>query len=331
MKRREFMKITAISTAVAVLPFRYLDAESDAPKMMLKPASMTTPNDKFYVLQINEAPLVKAEYWQLAITGLVEKLVVLNYEDLTCMQSVTMMRTLKCIGDPIGVEQMSNAMWTGVPLRNILQKAGVKDEAKVVVFHCADGYNTAVPIVRALREEVVLVYRMNGEVLPRDHGFPVRLLNPGHYGTKNPKWIMNIALAKSHTGYWEKQGWDAVARVKLATMIGRPEDDEGIQAGARYTISGAAFDSGNHGGIRRVEVSVDGGNTWGAAEIWASDSPLAWYPWKYMWQVPEESGIIEIRARAIANDGLVQGKTGFEAEPAGAVAYHAIRVEIVKV
>jgi DMSO/TMAO reductase YedYZ molybdopterin-dependent catalytic subunit len=338
MNRRKFIQVAAVSVGGLTLPLRSLPAENDIPKEILKPVSMITPNDKFYVLQIGEVPTLKSEHWRMGITGLVEKLIMLNYEDITSMESVTTMRTLKCIGDPIGAEQMSNAMWTGVPLRNILDKAGIKEQAKVVVFRCADRYHTAIPIDRALREEVLLVYKMNGELLPADHGFPVRLLNPGHYGTKNPKWIMNIMLAKSHVGYWEEEGWDPVARVKLATVIGTPSTDETIQAGGTYTISGAAFDSGNHGGITRVEVSIDDGittsvddvNTWEATETWGSDSPLAWYLWKYRWQVPDNPGEVEISARAIANDGLTQKESGFDADPAGAVGYHFVRAEIVK-
>ena len=340
MNRRKFIQVAAVSVGGLTLPLHSLPAENDIPKEILKPVSMITPNDKFYVLQIDKVPALKAEYWRMGITGLVEKPqpIILNYEDITSMESVTTMRTLKCIGDPIGTEQMSNAMWTGVPLRNILDKAGIKEEAKVVVFRCADGYHTAVPIDRALREEVLLVYKMNGEPLPAEHGFPVRLLNPGHYGTKNPKWIMNIILAKSHVGYWEEKGWDPVARVKLATVIGTPSTDETLQAGKTYTISGAAFDSGNHGGIARVEVSIDDGittsvddvNTWEATETWGSDSPLAWYLWKYRWQVPDNPGEVEISARAIANDGLTQKESGFDADPAGAVGYHFVRAEIVK-
>ena len=340
MNRRKFIQVAAVSVGGLTLPLRSLPAENDIPKEILKPVSMITPNDKFYVLQIDKVPALKSEHWRMGITGLVEKPqpIILNYEDITGMESVTTMRTLKCIGDPIGTEQMSNAMWTGVPLRNILDKAGIKEEAKVVVFRCADGYHTAVPIDRALREEVLLVYKMNGEPLPAEHGFPVRLLNPGHYGTKNPKWIMNIILAKSHVGYWEEKGWDPVARVKLATVIGTPSTDETLQAGGTYTISGAAFDSGNHGGITRVEVSIDDGittsvddvNTWEATETWGSDSPLAWYLWKYRWQVPDNPGEVEISARAIANDGLTQKESGFDADPAGAVGYHFVRAEIVK-
>lgn len=338
MNRRKFIQVAAVSVGGLTLPLRSLHPESNIPKEILRPASMITPNDKFYVLQIGAVPPLKAEHWRMGIIGLVEKPTVLGHGDITSMESVTTMRTLKCIGDPIGEEQMSNAMWTGVPLRNILDKAGIKAQAKVVVFNCADGYHTAIPIDRALREEALLAYKMNGEPLPAKHGFPVRLLNPGHYGTKNPKWIVKITLAESHVGYWEKEGWDPVARVKLATMIGTPSSDETIQAGGTYTISGAAFDSGNHGGIERVEVSIDDGmttsvddvNTWEAADIWGSDSPLAWYLWKYKWKVPDDPGEVEISARAIANDRLTQKEAGFDADPAGAVGYHFVRAEIVK-
>lgn len=345
MKRRKFIKMTVMGAAGTTLPFRYLNAakiDSSSPghiaessettfgTNILIPSSMITPNDEFYVLQIRQAPHIKPEHWRLRISGLVKEERILRYADITQMASVTTMRTLKCIGDLIGVEQMSNAMWTGVRLADVLQEVGVKKAAKVVVFRCADGYHTAVPLERALREETLLVYKMNGEVLPQDHGFPVRLLNPGHYGTKNPKWIVDVILAEKHEGYWEKRGWDPIARVKLATLIGTPTDGEKIRGGTMYTISGAAFDSGNHDGIRSVEVSFDAGNTWKEAEIWGSDSPLAWYLWKYKWHVPKNSGEIEIYARAIANDGLIQRESGYDAEPAGSVGYHTIRAEIVE-
>lgn len=345
MKRRKFIKMTVMSAAGTTLPLRYLNAvnvassspqhfgessEATSGKNSLIPSTMITPTGEFYVLQIRQPPHIKSAHWRLRIAGLVKKERIVRYADITQMASVTTMRTLKCIGDLIGVEQMSNAMWTGVPLADVLKEVGVKKEAKVVVFRCADGYHTAVPLDRALREETLLVYKMNGEVLPQNHGFPVRLLNPGHYGTKNPKWIVDIILAEKHEGYWEKRGWDPIARVKLATLIGTPTEGEKIQGGTMYTISGAAFDSGNHNGIRSVEVSFDAGNTWEEAEIWASDSPLAWYLWKYTWQVPKNWGETEIYARAIANDGLIQRETGFDVEPAGAVGYHTIRAEIVE-
>ena len=328
MKRRTFIKLSAISAAGMVLPLRL---EGDAAAVPhLKPRTLITPNADFYILQIGDPVELDAATWRLPITGLTEKRIPPpRLEDITAMESVTAMRTLKCIGDPIGTEQMSNAVWKGIRLRELLEKVVPKPEAKVVVFRCADGYHTAIPLEKAMREETLLAYEMNGEPLPTEHGFPVRLLNPGHYGTKNPKWIINIQLAKEHESYWEKRGWDPIANVKLATMIGTPSEGEEIPGGKIYTVSGAAFDAGNHGGIKKVEVSIDYGQTWEEAEIWAKDNRFAWVLWKWEWQVPEKVEPVEIYARATGNSGVTQDEIGIEVEPVGATGYHIIDAAIV--
>ncbi len=328
MKRRKFIKLSAISAAGLVLPVQ-LEGQVDA-KPLLKPSTFVTPNADFYVLQIGDPAKLDGNTWRMGIGGLIEKeRLVLQLKDITTMESVTATRTLKCIGDPIGTEQMSNAEWKGVRLRDLLKKVEPKPEAKVVVFVCADGYHTAIPLEDAMREDTLLAYEMNGVPLPTEHGFPVRLLNPGHYGTKNPKWIMNIQLAKEHESYWEKRGWDPIANVKLATMIGTPNEGEEIPGGKIYTVSGAAFDAGNHGGIKKVEVSIDYGETWEAAEIWAQDTSLAWVLWKWEWQVPEKAEPVEIYARATGHSGLTQDEIGIEADPVGATGYHIIDASVV--
>ncbi|MDE0012226.1 MAG: molybdopterin-dependent oxidoreductase [Candidatus Poribacteria bacterium] len=328
MKRRRFIKLSAISAAGMVLPLR-LEGETAA-MPSLKPSTLITPNADFYILQIGDPAVLDAASWRMVITGLIEKpMPPLRLEDITAMEAVTAMRTLKCIGDPIGTEQMSNANWKGIRLRNLLEKVGPKPEAKVVVFRCADGYHTAIPLEEAMETETLLAYEMNDVPLPTEHGFPIRLLNPGNYGTKNPKWIVNIQLAAEHESYWEKRGWDPIARVKLATMIGTPSEGEEITGGKVYTVSGAAFDAGNHGGIKKVEVSIDYGQTWEEAEIWAKDSPLAWVLWKWDWQVPEKSEPVEIYARATAHSGVTQDEIGIEVEPVGATGYHMIDAAIV--
>ncbi len=329
MKRRTFIKLSVISAAGMVLP---IQLEGQAPeKPLLKPNTLITPNADFYILQIGDPAVLDAKTWRMAITGLIEKqMPPLQLADITAMESVEAMRTLKCIGDPIGTEQMSNAHWKGVRLRDLLEKVVPKPDAKVVVFRCADRYHTAIPLEDAMREETLLAYEMNGVPLPTEHGFPIRLLNPGHYGTKNPKWIVNIQLAAAHESYWEKRGWDPIANVKLGTMIGTPSEGEKITGGKIYTVSGAAFDAGHHGGIKKVEVSVDFGQTWQEAEIWAKDTPLAWVLWKWDWQVPEEANPVEIYARATANSGVTQDEIGLEVEPVAAIPYHMIDAAIVE-
>ena len=328
MKRRRFIKLSAISAAGMVLPLK-LEGQTEA-MPSLKPNTLITPNADFYILQIGDPAVLEGASWRMAITGLIEKpMPPLRLEDITAMESVTAMRTLKCIGDPIGTEQMSNAVWKGIRLRDLLEKVGPKPEVKVVVFRCADGYHTAIPLEEAMEDETLLAYEMNGVPLPTEHGFPIRLLNPGNYGTKNPKWIMNIQLAAEHESYWEKRGWDPIAQVKLATMIGTPSEAEEIAGGQTYTVSGAAFDAGNHGGIKKVEVSIDYGQTWEEAEIWAKDSPLSWVLWKWDWQVPEKAEPVEIYARATGHSGVTQDEIGIEVEPVGATGYHMIDAAIV--
>ena len=111
MKRRKFVKIIGVTTAGIVMPVRYINAEG-LPEFDLNPATMDTENDDFYILQIDKAPEIKVDHWQMAVTGLVTKPVFLNYQQLLKMEPVTTQRTLKCIGDPIGTEQMNNAEWT---------------------------------------------------------------------------------------------------------------------------------------------------------------------------------------------------------------------------
>lgn len=329
MKRRTFIKLSAISAAGIVLPLQLEAQTDDAP--LLKPRTLITPNEEFYILQLGDPVELDAVSWRLAITGLVERQIKpLTLDEIKSMESVDVMRTLKCIGDPIGEEQMGNATWKGVRLRDIIQKAGVKANTKVVVFQCADSYHTAIPLEDAVHEDTILAYQMNGETLPIDHGFPVRLLNPGHYGTKNPKWIVNIQLAEKHESYWEKRGWDPVANVKLATVIGTPSHEEEILVGSSYVVSGAAFDAGHHGGIKKVEVSIDYGETWQDAEIWAKDNPHAWVLWKWNWQVPKKKGPFEIYARATTNSGVTQDETGIKIEPVDAIGYHTVDVKIVE-
>ena len=329
MKRRSFIKLAAISSAGIVLPIKLETLANENP--LIKPLTLITPNDQFYILQIGKPAVIEENNWRLAVTGMTEKMVLpYTLDSIKAMESVETMRTLKCIGDPIGTEQMSNAMWKGVRLKDVLVKSGIKEGVKVVVFVCADGYHTAIPLEDAIREDTILAYEMNGESLPTEHGYPLRLLNPGHYGTKNPKWIVNIQLAFEHVSYWEKRGWDPVANIKLATVIGTPTPDQEIVAGSEFIVSGAAFDGGHHGGIKTIEVSIDYGETWHEAEIWAKDSPLAWVLWKWVWDVPKDTGPVEIYARATTNSGITQDEIGITAEPVDAIGYHTIDAKIVE-
>lgn len=333
MNRRDFIHIIAVSAAGVMLPIQCMPAASDEEsrasdekKTILEPATMVTPNKQFFVTSIGRIPAVDIKNWRLLLTGKVERVTIFTYDDILKMKPMTKMLTLTCIGDDIGGKLIGNAMWTGVSMREVLDRAGIQKGVKKLIFRCADGYSTGVPLKDALHKDAMLAYKMNDDVLPQEHGYPLRFLNPGHYGMKNPKSIVNIELTdKDYQGYSEKLGWDDVARIKLKSSIGIPKRKETITT-QTYTISGFAFDGGNHKGIAKVEVSTDDGKNWHEAEIWARHSPLTWSLWKYTWQVPETTERIFLKARAITNDGTIQSSTNVDAFPAGASGIHTVEV-----
>ncbi|MBM3213300.1 hypothetical protein FJZ36_00065 [Candidatus Poribacteria bacterium] len=338
MNRRTFLKVSAVSAAGVLLPVfgDSADAATRSPDQWaragVEPSRWVTPTREFYVQDITSGnpPALDASKWRMIINGLVQKPKIVRLPDLLAKasESTTVHRTLSCIGDPIGGNQIGNAEWTGIPLRVLLKEAGIREQATRAVFRCADLYHTAIPIEDAMHPRAILAFKMNGEDLPREHGYPVRLLNPGKYGQKCPKWINNIEIvAKEYHGYWETRGWSDVAAVKTATRVHVPTKDATLPAGS-YRISGSAFDGGSMGGIQRVEVSTDGGSTWHAAEIWASADPLTWSLWQYEWTIPQGAKKTKVLARAIGKDGTVQREKYEDPYPAGAGGYHTVEVKI---
>ncbi|MBT3269129.1 molybdopterin-dependent oxidoreductase [Candidatus Poribacteria bacterium] len=336
MDRRTFIRVSALSAAGLWLPVKdgktapSEEGASAEPRDDVKPSSWLTPNDKFYVQDITagERPDVDIAKWKLIVNGLVKKPKLLKYSDILEAPSVMTERTLSCIGDPVGGEQIGNAVWKGVRVSTLLEAPQVREQASRVVFKCADGYHTGVPIEDALHEDAVLAYEMNGEPLPQAHGFPLRFLNPGKYGQKCPKWIINMELvAKEYLGYWEGRGWDDTAAVRMATRINIPEAGDALPSGT-YRISGSAYDGGNHGGIAHVEVSTDGGDTWDNASIWGSGSVRSWYLWEYEWTVPGGERTAKILARSIGADREVQTSKPEDGHPRGASGYHTLEVDI---
>jgi hypothetical protein len=166
--------------------------------------SSITPNDRFFVVSIGPSPKIDADEWTLRVDGLVDNPMNFTYENLTSFPVVSDVVTLKCVAGPQGT-----ANWTGVRLRAILDMVGISGGAQEVIFIAEDGYTSSLTISDATNEDVLLAYEMNGEILPVDHGFPVRLVVPGKYGYKWVKWITQIqVVGYDYKGYWESRGWD---------------------------------------------------------------------------------------------------------------------------
>lgn len=163
-----------------------------------------TPNDEFFTLSISGTPRINVTSWQLLVDGLVDTPLDLSFENITSFPKTTVIATLKCVEGPAG-----RAEWSGVKLNYVLDLANVQSGAKEVVFTASDGYSSSLTLDDATAEEVLLAYEMNGEVLPADHGFPIRLVVPGKAGYKWVKWITHIELVDNdYKGYWESRGWD---------------------------------------------------------------------------------------------------------------------------
>jgi hypothetical protein len=241
----------------------------------------------------------------------------------------------------------------GTPFNNLLDRAGVKSTATRVRFESVDGYTTSIPLDRALRDEVLLVWQMNGRVLPSKHGYPVRLINPGHYGQKMPKWITRIELIDyDYLGHWERMPenksfkWSDAAVATVNSRIDVPlslwddtkDPDNGGVTKWFQTIRGSVDTTFAIHGIamageqlvERVQVSTNGGITWEDAHITSQSLSNQWVTWRYEWSLPP-SGRYEIVARAWDNQGNTQPRTDVGADLYdGRTDWHKVPVDVVR-
>jgi DMSO/TMAO reductase YedYZ molybdopterin-dependent catalytic subunit len=364
--RRRFLRAGGLVAVAAIFPLGCDKNDVRFKSMPLAPgmdvpmggdleAAPITPNDRFYLQSINGPnydPNLRVEDWQLRVDGLVETpLEALRYEDITSLPMVRQVITLQCIGNWIGGPLVGNAEWGGTPLRHVLDMAGIRPETLRAKFYSVDGYTTSIPLEDALNDETLLVWEMNGEVLPSKHGYPLRLINPGNYGQKMPKWIVRIELIDEvYLGYWESKPenksfkWsdDAVATVN--SRIDAPLsvwDDVSDPAngntqhvlqritgveGETFVIHGIAMAGARS--IEMVEVSTDAGQTWEMARLTSLSDPNVWVTWAYEWSLPAR-GKYEIVARATDSAGQVQPMEDVGADLYdGRTGWHRVAVEV---
>ncbi|MBI5032949.1 MAG: molybdopterin-dependent oxidoreductase [Chloroflexi bacterium] len=261
-----------------------------------------TSAENFYITSSGPTPKVPAN-WKLTITGLVDNPLTLTLDDIKAMSSVTEMRTLSCISNPVGGNLISNAVWKGVQFKELLTQAGVKNNAHFIKFESFDGYSTSIPLELGIDDHSLLVYDMNGAPLPSDHGAPLRCLWPGHYGMKQPKWLQTVTLVEQYSaGYWERQGWSSEAKVLPFSRIDSPQDLAAM-SGDTFTLSGIAFS--NESSLSEMEISWDDTNQWQTTELTRGPSPLVWTVWTWTGKsLP--AGRHVIYARATDGNGQMQ-------------------------
>jgi DMSO/TMAO reductase YedYZ molybdopterin-dependent catalytic subunit len=288
-----------------------------------------TPNDQFYVVSKNPPgfdPVVNVSKWSLEVGGLVAKPVRLTYDELRAMPAVEQFQTLECISNEVGGDLISTAKWKGVRLRDVLMQAGgAATTAVKVAFRCADGYSESIPLIDAMQPTTLLALEMNGDTLLPRHGFPVRLLVPGLFGMKNPKWMTKVEVVDyDFRGYWEGSGWSDDAVVKtMSEFTGAPHSG-GLSA---MELGGVAY-AGDRG-IKDVEYSSDSGKTWQPAEVKPPLGKFTWVLWAAVW-TPTAPGEYTLKVRARDALGVLQTAQETRTLPDGASGYHTIRIRVRK-
>ncbi|MBS1989075.1 MAG: sulfite oxidase [Cyanobacteria bacterium SZAS LIN-3] len=303
-----------------------------------------TPNDLFYVRDHFPRPQIDLATWSLAVEGTVAEPLKLSYEEILALPSRSVTVTLECAGNnrtflnpPVkGVQWdlggVSNAVWTGVPVRDIVSRAGLLPQTLELVFDGADEGNPddslpspisfarSLPLHKALAEDVILAHSMNGERLGAAHGFPLRLIVPGWYAVASVKWLRRIAaIDHKFDGYFQtvdysyidRSGPEPVRRpiteMLVKSLIAHPRQGESIAKGKLCEISGAAWSGA--GWIARVEVSTNGGASWLEASVDAGGQAGVWTMWRFSWLAPSEPGDSVLMARATDEHGNVQPAT----------------------
>jgi DMSO/TMAO reductase YedYZ molybdopterin-dependent catalytic subunit len=205
-------------------------------------ADEITPNERFYIVSKNfNDPRVSADKWSLEVFGLVAHPRQFSYAEILALPTVSQYTTLECISNTLGGNLMSNAYWTGVPLAQLLESLGVQPQALAITFRSVDNYYESIPLEVALAPGVLLAHTMNAAPLPDKHGFPLRLIVPGRYGVKNPKWITRIEVAaETIAGYWVRRGWDRKALVQTVARVESPPNESSVD-GPRLQVGGVAF------------------------------------------------------------------------------------------
>lgn len=292
-----------------------------------------TPTDKFYSVTKNVVdPEVNRDLWRLEIAGHIDNPHTYSFEDLQKFEQVEQETTLMCISNKIGAGLWSNAKWRGVRMRDLIQASGLKAGAYEVVIHGADAYTDTFEIDKAMAEETLVVYQINGDPLPRRHGYPVRIVVPGRYGEKNVKWVTRIeVVTKDVKGFYESQGWGPDFHPRTRSDIFSPNVrrlregifnlQDQVAPGQTVTFKGRAFSPGN--GISAVEVSVDDGLTWNPANIFYRGTLWAWSQWSFEW-TPSKPGKYVIIPRCVDGNGVAQDSKVIDTVPQGGSGYQRI-------
>ncbi|MFC0544696.1 molybdopterin-dependent oxidoreductase [Kutzneria chonburiensis] len=283
-----------------------------------------TRNENFYRIDTAlSVPRLTAEDWSLRIHGMVDRELTLTFDDVMDMDLITRTVTLTCVSDPVGGPYISTAQFTGVLMRDLLAKVGVKAGADQVFSTSSDGYTAGSPldVIMDPGRNAMLAVGMNGEALPPEHGFPARLVVPGLYGyVSATKWVTDIELTTfaAKTQYWVPRGYSEKAPIKTESRIDSPRGLGSVPAG-KVVVAGIAWAQTK--GIAKVEVQMDGG-PWQEADLAVQPTKEAWRMWRRTFDLRPGSHTVVVRATD--SSGYTQTVDVADAVPDGATGLHSV-------
>lgn len=323
LRRRRFLAISIAAVGVYLVDDWW---RSRAKPLIQRATSFVTPPLDFFSTSINPAfrPAISEEAFQLQIQVEEGRRIALSLAEIRRQPRLQLHRTMVCIGNPVGGPSVGNALWTATPLSLLLERV-VRDRDPSnlwVVFHGLDGFYSSVPYRVAADPDSMLAYEMNGQPLPPKHGYPLRVLLPGRYGMKQPRWLEKIVITTSNaSGYWEKRGWSDSA---LINPLSRIDSAKPIGTGL-WKVTGIAF-CGNQA-VGSVDLSVDGGETWRRARFTSSAQRHVWTTWEVDWR-PSQDGEHILAVRVTDQDGRKQEEDFDGAFASGSTGLHRVVVKV---
>ncbi len=289
-----------------------------------------TPNDLFYCVTKNVIdPRVNIDLWHLEVNGFVQNPTTYRLRDLKAFNQVEQETTLMCISNGLDAGLISNAVWKGITLRDLIDPAGPMADARRVRLFGVDNYTDTIPLEKALDPTTLLAWEMNGRSLPDRHGYPLRAIVPGYFGEKHVKWLTRIELAGDNVkGFYEAQGWGPDFMTPTRSRIDAPDHESRFSLGqlsGPIEVKGIAF--GGDRGISRVEISDDDGETWTDANIHYAGTKLTWALWTYEWR-PDGPDDYTLVVRATDGEGAVQEWEEDRSPFSGVTGFHKIAVHV---
>ena len=290
--------------------------------------SFRTTNDAFYRVDTRlDTPVVSAEDWTLTVDGDVDREITLTFDELLAMPMIERDITLTCVSNSVGGPFVGGARWLGVRLTDVLELAGVGDRADQILSTDFDGMTISTPLELATDgRDAMICVGMNGAPLPREHGFPVRMVVPGLYGfISATKWLTRLTLTTyaDQEAYWTQRDWATDAPIKASARIDTPKGLSEVEAGD-VVIGGIAWAQSDRG-VAGVQVQVDGG-PWRDATLGPDGGNVYWRQWFYRWEA--DGGSHTISARTLDGDGDVQTAVRAEPFPEGASGIHQLFVDV---